>query len=361
MTLQIDLNNLLNKTLLVSTILIGITACDSSSSETESSATSASDVNYQEAQEEDISNPDHIIGSGTAESCSASDFIEAVALGGTIVFDCGEDPVTLILTETAKVYNNQEPDVVIDGGGVITLDGNDQQRIFYMNTCDQDLVWTTSYCNNQDHPRLTLQNITLVNGNSTNDTEYTGGGAVWVRGGQFKVVNSNFYRNQALTYGPDTGGGAIRVFDQYEDQPVYIMNSTFGGSEANGNEASNGGALSSIGVSWTIIDSTLSYNSAVGSGGNPADDGTEGGGSGGAIYNDGNTMTLTIINSTIEENEVNAYGSGIFFVTNDLTGNIYIEDSTVHNNIGGSWYPVYPNISMHAETEIEVVNSIVEE
>lgn len=348
----------------MSAVCFGSVACQDSSSDsdssTETSIEASSDIDTQETQEEYISEPDHIIGSGTADSCSSSDFVDAVALGGTIVFDCGDAPVTLIMTETAKIYNDQDPDVIIDGGGLISLDGNDQQRIIYMNTCDESLVWTTSYCNNQDHPRLTLQNITLLNGNSTDDSEHSGGGAVWVRGGRFKVINSNFYRNQAITYGPDTGGGAIRVFDQYDDEPVYIVNSIFGGSEANGNEASNGGAISSIGVSWTIIDSYFSHNRAVGEGGNPAEDSTEGGGSGGAIYNDGNTMTLTIMNSIIEENEVNSYGSGIFFVTNDLTGNISIEDSTIHHNIGGSWYSVYPNISMHSETEIEVVNSTIE-
>ena len=31
-----------------------------------------------------------------------------------------------------------------------------------MNTCDEDQVWTTSHCQNQDHPRLTVQNITFL-------------------------------------------------------------------------------------------------------------------------------------------------------------------------------------------------------
>jgi membrane-bound inhibitor of C-type lysozyme len=351
--------------LLLAVLFLGTVGCQGTSSDSDGSTDDSDSISSysddEDAQEEDVSSPDHIIGTGSADSCNVDDFIDAVALGGTIVFDCGDEPLTLTMSSTAKIYNDQDPDVIIDGGGLITLDGNDQQRIIYMNTCDEDLVWTTSYCNDQDHPRLTLQNITLVNGNSTSDTEYTGGGAVWVRGGRFKVINSNFYRNQAIDSGPDTGGGAIRVFDQYDDQPVYIVNSIFGGSEDNGNTASNGGALSSIGVSWTIIDSYFSHNQALGEGGNPAEDGTEGGGSGGAIYNDGNTMTLNIINSTIEENEVNSYGSGIFFVTNDLTGNIYIEDSTISNNIGGSWYSVYPNISMHSDTDIEVVNSTISE
>jgi hypothetical protein len=50
---------------------------------------------------EDVSNPDHIIGAGTPESCSAETFIDAVAQGGTIVFDCGPDPITLTLDSPA--------------------------------------------------------------------------------------------------------------------------------------------------------------------------------------------------------------------------------------------------------------------
>ena len=40
-----------------------------------------------EAAPENVSNPDHVIGNGTPESCTAEAFIEAVAQGGTIVFD----------------------------------------------------------------------------------------------------------------------------------------------------------------------------------------------------------------------------------------------------------------------------------
>ncbi|WP_319522431.1 hypothetical protein [uncultured Desulfosarcina sp.] len=313
-----------------------------------------------EASPEDVSDPDHVVGSGTPESCSAEAFIDAVAQGGTIVFDCGPDPITITLSSPAKVFNDQDPDVVIDGGNLVSLSGGGTTRILYMNTCDSDQVWTTSHCQNQDHPRLTVQNITFVNGNSTAETEYDGGGAIWVRGGRFKAVNCRFFNNICADTGPDVGGGAIRVFSQYEGLPVYIVNCTFGGMEDYGNVGSNGGAISSIGVSWTIINSLFSYNRAIGYGANPAESGTPGGGSGGAIYNDGNTMTLTVLGSLIEYNEVNEHGSAIFFVSNDHSGNIVIDDSIITDNIGGSWYPVYDGISMHSDTLIEVTDSVIE-
>lgn len=313
-----------------------------------------------EAGLEDVSDADHVIGDGTPESCTCNEFVNAVALGGKIVFDCGPDPVTIIMDRPAKVFNDANPDIVIDGGGLISLSGGGKTRILYMNTCDPDQNWTTEHCQNQDHPRLTLQNIIFSDGNSTAELEYDGGGAVWVRGGRFKIVNCRFFNNRCDDVGPDVGGAAVRVFSQFNSLPVYVVNSTFGGPGGYGNSGSNGGAISSIGVSWTIINSLFSYNRAVGNGGNPSQSGTPGGGSGGAIYNDGNTMTLTILGTRIEYNEVNAYGSAIFFVSNDHSGNIRIDESVITNNIGGSWYPAYPQISMHSDTPIEVTNSVIE-
>ena len=320
------------------------------------------DGNYTvpaEAGFEDVSQPDHIIGTGTPESVTAEAFIEAVSKGGKIVFNSGNVPVTITLDSPALVFNNAVPDIVIDGGGLIALSGGGRSRILYMNTCDEDLVWTTSHCNDQDHPRLTVQNLIFADGNSTGETEYDGGGAIWVRGGRFKAVNCRFFNNVCASTGPDVGGAAIRVFDQYNDLPVYIVKCTFGGREGYGNYGSNGGGISSIGVSWTIINSFFSYNRATGIGANPAQEGTPGGGSGGAIYNDGNTMTLSVLGTLIEENHVNAHGSSIFFVTNDHSGNIIIDWSISRNNHGGSWYPVYPGISMHDDTMIEVTNSTI--
>ena len=140
------------------------------------------------AQSVDSSYPDHVVGNGTPESCTSASFVAALAAGGVISFDCGPDPVTITLTETAMVYNNTGPEIVIDGGGLVTLNGNGQRRILYMNTCDPDLVWTTPHCQNQDHPRLTVQNLTFVNGH-TFGADPGGGGAIFVRGGRFKIVN----------------------------------------------------------------------------------------------------------------------------------------------------------------------------
>lgn len=313
-----------------------------------------------EAGLEDVSSPKTVVGQGNPESCTGDAFIQAVADGGVITFDCGPDPVVITLDSPAKVFNDASEKIVIDGGGLVTLSGGGATRILYMNTCDEDQHWTSSACQNQDSPHLTVQNLTFVDANSKNEKEYDGGGAIWVRGGRFKAINTRFFNNLCADEGPDVGGGAIRVFDQFDGLPVYVVNSTFGGSEELGNTCSNGGALSSIGVSWRILNSAFSYNNAIGEGANPAQEGTPGGGSGGAIYNDGNTMTLAICGSLIEKNTVNAHGSAIFFISNNKTGDMIIEDSTIRDNCGGSWYQE-PGISRHPETEVDVSGSTLTE
>jgi hypothetical protein len=307
-----------------------------------------------------VSSPSTVVGNGTPASCTSKAVVDAVAAGGVITFDCGPDPIVITLEQTAKVFNDKTPDVVIDGGGRVTLSGGGQRRILYMNTCDPAQVWTTDHCNDQETPRLTIQNITFTAGSSKSETEYDGGGAVWVRGGRVRVVNSRFFSNECADTGPDLGGAALRVFDQFQKKPVYVVRSTFGGEEGKGGVCSNGGGISSIGVSWTIINSLFSYNRAIGNGGNPATAGTPGGGSGGAIYNDGNTMTLDLCGTRIEHNHVEAHGSAIFFVSNDHTGNIRIDRSVITGNTGGSWYPTYPQISNHDDTPIEVIDSTIE-
>jgi hypothetical protein len=233
---------------------------------------------------------------------------------------------------TAKIRNANGPRIVLDGGGKVTLSGDGKRRILYMNTCDQAQGWTTSHCDNQDHPQLTVQNLTFVDGNSTGErAEGGGGGAIFVRGGRFKVVNSRFLRNRCDQTGPDLGGAAIRVLSQSQGLPVYVVNSTFGGASGQGGVCSNGGALSSIGVSWVVLNSVMTHNSAVGRGANPAKDGP-GGGSGGAIYTDGNKFTVTIAGSVIENNHANEGGGAVFFVSNDRTGTMRIEGSTLRRN-----------------------------
>jgi hypothetical protein len=286
-----------------------------------------------EAQLEDVSTPRTVVGTGTPASCTSDAFVNAVARGGVITFNCGAAPHTIVLDRTAKIVNNTGPRIVIDGGNRVTLSGGGRVRILYMNTCDQAQIWTTQMCQNQDHPQLTVQNLTFVDGNSTGQTtDGGGGGAIFVRGGRFKIINSRFFRNRCEDTGPDIGGAAVRVLSQYQNRPVYVVNSTFGGTAELANVGSNGGGLSSIGVSYTVLNSVFRFNRAIGRGANPMRAGTPGGGSGGAIYNDGNTFTLTLCGTEITDNVANEGGGAIFFVSNDRSGSLVIRDSVLRRN-----------------------------
>ena len=79
-------------------------------------------------------------------------------------------------------------------------------------------------------------------------------------------------------------------------------------------------------MSWVVLNSVFSDNPAIGRGANPARGGTPGGGSGGAIYTDGNRFTLTLAGTIIEDNKANEGGGAIFFVSNDRTGTLSIDE-----------------------------------
>jgi len=304
---------------------------------------------------ENVSQPDHVIGDGTAASCSSAAVIAAVTAGGIITFNCGPDPITITLTQTAKVLNST-PKVVIDGGGKVTLSGGGTNRILYTDTCDTSLGSVSGNClYAPTGPQVTVQNITFADGNATDATYVSpgdtnqgsnGGGAIFQLGGRLKVVKSAFVRNKCATNGPDLGGAAIRVLAQHSatpddldasyaarnQDPVYIVQSTFGGASGQGGNCSNGGAISGLRTSITLLNSLITYNDAIGCCANPAWSGTPGGGSGGAIYTDGTSYDLNIAGTDIEYNTAKAGGSAIFYVSNDRTGHLIIDSSTIKNN-----------------------------
>ncbi len=281
----------------------------------------------KEARAVDTTHPDRWVGSGTPASCTSRAVVRAVAKGGVIAFRCGPDPVTIEMDETAKVVNTSKR-VVLDGGGLVTLSGGGERRILYQNTCDKRQTWTTSHCDDQASPRLVVQRLTLIGGNSTGETyDGGGGGAIFVRGGRLKIVDSVFGDNTCDKTGPDLGGAAVRALSQHHGLPVYVVGSTF-----TGGRCSNGSALSSIGVSWSVYNSTFTGNRAIGHGANPARPGSPGGGSGGAIYADGNDFTVLVAGSTITDNRAREGGGAIFFVSNDRTGDLVIRSSTLKRN-----------------------------
>jgi hypothetical protein len=237
------------------------------------------------------------------------------------------------MAATAKVFNDK-PDLVLDGGGKVTLSGGGRLRILYQNACDPAQVWTSSRCDLQDSPKTTVQNLTFVDGDASGQgygrDDVYGGGAIFQRGGRLKIVNSRFFRHRCEATGPDLGGAAVRSFGA--SAPVWVVGSTFGGASGYGNQCSNGGAISTLQSSLAVFNTVISHNDAIGRGANPQRAGTPGGGSGGAIYQDGNFFDLKVCGSEIRQNTANEGGGAIFYVSNDRSGTMSITDSVLQGN-----------------------------
>jgi len=286
----------------------------------------------------DVSSPTTVVGTGTAASCTAAKVVSAVAGGGVVTFNCGSAPLTIVVPEIDIINDGgvtKDGSVTIDGGGKITLSGGGQNRILRQNTCDESLHYTSTRCDLQTTPHMVVQNIGFTDGVGLADelstSDIYGGGAIYVQGGTFKAVNVTFTNNTQTNAAnqnvQDLAGGAIYI-DEVTTNPIYIVNSTF-----SGNSGVNGGALGSISESWTILNSLFQNNAATGHGENPARSGTEGGGMGGAIYNDGDDFTLTICGSQFLDNQANELGTGsIVEVVDDLNGGLVITDSTFTGN-----------------------------
>jgi parallel beta-helix repeat protein len=255
----------------------------------------------------DVSSPTATVGSGTPASCTASALQTAATAGGTIVFSCGSAAITIPIAQTITF----SAETVIDGGGLVTLDGGGTTRILYLNA---------NY--NAATPRLTVQNLAFHGGMGpgSGDDTARGGGAIYRNGGSLTVIDSQFDDNHAGATGQDLAGGAIYGFGGGE---TVISGSTF-----TNNSASDGGAVGSLEGSLTIVNTTFSGNAATGTGGNPGD-----GGCGGGVYMDGSKEMTSLCGVTIANNTAGAIGGGFFRVSNTNNGTLAMDRTTVDNNL----------------------------
>ena len=254
----------------------------------------------------DVSAPDAVVGDGNPGSCSEAALRAAASDGGVIVFDCGPDPVTIDVSATIEVSR----ETVLDGGGLVTLDGGGAARILYL---DSDY--------NTPTPRLTVQRLAFTGGSAPAGGEDTaqGGGAIYRDGGSLTVIDCTFEGNRAPSPGQDIAGGAIYGFGGGE---IVVA-----GSQFIDNQASDGGAIGSLNGDLTVINSRFEGNAATGSGGNPGD-----GGAGGAIYMDGADEATSLCGVSIRNSTAGAIGGGFFRVSNEDNGTFAMDRSDVDGN-----------------------------
>jgi hypothetical protein len=250
------------------------------------------------------------VGSGTPGSCTEAALLAALAANnGAIRFDCGSSPHTITLTSQLAI----DFDLVIDGGGLITLSGGGTTRII-------------DFRPPFEQPRtLTVQNLTFRDGSTADlpGTTIDNGGAAIFRGqfGTLDVIDSTFFDNVGPASGQDVAGGAIYSFG--------ATTTTIVGSVFQNNRCSSGGALGHLFAHLALVNSILDGNSATGTGGNPGE-----GGNGGAVYSDGNSQSMSVCGSVLSNNTANARGGGFMRVSNNGVGPMSFDRSTIHGNEG---------------------------
>jgi predicted outer membrane repeat protein len=247
---------------------------------------------------------DTTVGTGTPASCTAAAFHAGVLTltaaqnpGGTLSFDCGTSPHTIVVNQESLFTSRQS---TLDGGGLITLDGNNAVRLFRVL---------------QNNPSagvaLSIRNISLTRGLASDF-----GGAVYglsagvsvsldnvsisesrgvISGGAIGMVSGSFltiYRSRFLNNRGESGGAIA------SNASMRIERSEFRGNRATGiPSAANpmfgqGGAIQSFVDQLTIRDSLLQQNTAY---------------DGAAIFKLG--TTLVVQNSVFRNNTGNTAGA----------------------------------------------------
>jgi predicted outer membrane repeat protein len=218
--------------------------------------------------------PQVVIGGGTEASCqtedAANDFSNAVAGGGVIDFDCGSDPVTIIVNTNAT-----DQQVTVNGNGLIHLSGEDLRQIFLVSGSGN----------------LILNDLTLEDGNTGQ------GGAIFIDSQASVTIRRSFLVGNNAA---NAGGGV------YNKGTLVIEDSTLGSNIA----GTNGGGIFNDGGSVTILKSYLISNQSN---------------NGGAVYTANGQ--LTIEQSAVRSSFITNEGGGIY-----AAGDTAISNSTISNN-----------------------------
>ena len=274
------------------------------------------------------------IGSGTAASCqtgaAANAFSTAVEAGGVVDFNCGPDPVVIIVNTTV-VYQ----EATVNGNGRITLSGEDLRQIFYVmaagdltlndieltdgNGGNGGVIYveppskvtlnrtsiTSSQANGHGGAIYNSGTLTLRDSILDGNVATQNGGGIYNNGGSVTIANTNFYDNRA------NRGGAIA-------NPQSSTVTLTGGYMVSNRSTSDGGAIHNQG-GLTLHRTTLGSNIA--------------GGNGGGIFN--NAGTVALYDSYLVSNQSD-HGGGVYTVNGQLTlERTAVRSSFISNQGGG--------------------------
>ena len=214
--------------------------------------------------------------------CTEQGILDAIAEGGgPHTFDC--DGPTTVVTDAEIVIDN---DVILDGEGNLTVDGDEDDRVFSVPegvVAELRGFLVTGGTSGFQHDGGGINNqgtLTLTDSTVSGNTAGHGGG-IWSKG-TLTLTDSTVSGNTATgTY--SQGGGGI-----WHEGTLTLTNSTVSGNTGDyGGGIVNGGTL-------TLIHSTVSGNTAKIPGG--------------GIYNGGTAM---LTNSTVSGNTADS-GGGIY-------------------------------------------------
>lgn len=219
-----------------------------------------------------------VVGDGKPTSCTETALTTALAGGGVVTFNCGND-ATITLTTDKPIATT----TTVDGGGKVTLQGGaflvapnvpftvnnltlrGSPRAAIVNNGGVVTVNASHFLSNtntSDGGAIVNQNGTLTINTTTfeNNRGANGGAIVSIGNAPLLIDDSDFIENRA-TVG---NGGAISLTTQ--SGLVTISKSTFFSNEASNRESGSGGALA-VGANSrvTFVNATLVGNHAAGS------------------------------------------------------------------------------------------------
>ncbi len=200
-----------------------------------------------------------VVGTGTPASCSEAAFDAGLALlypgdqapGGTLSFNCGSNPHTIVLSSQKVLHDGS----VIDGGGTITLSGGNTTRIFWISQQARVEIQRITLSNgfaehsaaifaepnwSGDYTNLSLNRVTLRENRSSQF-----GGAIGSQHTNLSIIDSLIEANQSS----GSGGGL-----SFNTGNLVIRNSRFINNEAESEGAGLELWSANFDMSQTIID-----------------------------------------------------------------------------------------------------------
>ncbi|MCW5853514.1 MAG: right-handed parallel beta-helix repeat-containing protein, partial [Anaerolineae bacterium] len=228
---------------------------------------------------------DGIVGTGSPESCTESAFDSVfytlqASGGGTLTFNCGVAPHTIIFTAQKPV----SADTTLLGGRLVTLSGGNVTSLFQV-YANQSLTLGEITVTRSYSPVGAVENfgrLTMRDSQMLNNTATVSGGAI-ASYGEVSLTNVIIAGNSAAQF-----GGGLWL----DEGRAIIRNSQF---SANTGAEGGGGIAASVGTSLTIEGGQFATNKTTG------------------VFAEGggirSTGTLTVTNTMFERNSASRGGA----------------------------------------------------